>query len=173
MENKPTLKILQYNIRKELGTMTALLMDDITPGIDILAIQEPWYNTRNKSSYNPSSSQFYLAHRIGEGTRTCFYVNKDLDSDSWSVEYESDDLCTLRLYTTSGDEEGRARGTSIRIQNVYNPSPVTHRQSGSRPEFSELLNPPNPPNPPIWQPLLPTTSTMRSELVYSTSCCQR
>lgn len=81
MLDTPTLRILQYNIRHELGAITALLADRTVQGFDILAIQEPSYNAYNGSSYNPSSSTFHLAHRTGADTRTCFYVNKKLNLD--------------------------------------------------------------------------------------------
>ncbi len=81
MLEQPTLKIVQYNIRRELGTMTSLLIDPATQEVDVFAIQEPCYIKHNRSSYNPSASVYHLAHRSGEDTRVYFYINKKLDQD--------------------------------------------------------------------------------------------
>lgn len=131
MSDIPVLRILQYNIRHELGTITALLADRVVQGFDILAIQEPSFNAYNGSSYNPSSSAFHLAHRTGADTRTCFYINKKLKLDNWEVEYHSRDVCTLRLSVTTQD--GSAQLTEFQLHNVYNPSPslVTNENPSS------------------------------------------
>ena len=77
------LQILQYNIRHEaLLTIAPLLHNEKIGQFDILAIQEPWFNPYNQSSFNSSSSDFYLVHRFKTDTHTCFYVNKRLDLES-------------------------------------------------------------------------------------------
>ena len=73
--------------------------------MDILAIQELWFNLQNRSTYNPSSSQFYLFYRGEEGTRVCWYVNKRLDIDSWEAEYAGGDCCSLKL-TLKKEQKG-------------------------------------------------------------------
>ena len=77
------LQILQYNIRhKALSTMALLLHDKKIEQFDILAIQEPWFNLHNQSSFNPGSSNFHLVHRPKADTRIYFYINKRLDNES-------------------------------------------------------------------------------------------
>ena len=49
--------------------MIPLLESREVQKMDILAIQELWFNPQNRSTYNPSSSQFYLFYRGEEGTR--------------------------------------------------------------------------------------------------------
>ena len=57
-----TFRLLQYNIRKSKDTVAApLLADPRTRQFHILAIQEPWNNPFVQTSYNPSSSNFWLS----------------------------------------------------------------------------------------------------------------
>ena len=65
--------------------------------MDILAIQELWFNPQNRSTYNPSSSQFYLFYRGEKGTRVYQYINKRLDINSQEAKYASGDYCSLKL----------------------------------------------------------------------------
>ncbi len=52
------VRMMQYNIRHEKATVIAsLLEDEEVKGMDILAIQEPWIDSRTKSSYNPGSGK--------------------------------------------------------------------------------------------------------------------
>lgn len=62
--SRKTLRILQYNVRKgRVRVMVPLLENEEVQNMDILAIQEPWHNTQNQSSYNPSSSPFHLIYK--------------------------------------------------------------------------------------------------------------
>lgn len=108
MRSKP-IRILQQNVRKErIGTLVPLLEDRKIDQIDILAIQEPWHNNRDNSSYNPVTSQFYLAHRGEENTRTSFCINKRLESDSWEVHHPTADYSCLKIREV--DQGGETRG---------------------------------------------------------------
>lgn len=127
MIEQNNLHILEYNIRREaLTTMAPLLHDEKISQFDILAIEEPWYNPHNKSSYNPSDSSFYLAHRPEPDTRTCFYINKRLDLESWQVEDSGGDLCSIKLLIKDKHLESAGQRKEIWIQNIYNPSPASY-----------------------------------------------
>ena len=53
----------QYNMRKEkIKVLIPLLESEEVQDIDILAIQEPWFNITNKSIYNPLYSKFHLVY---------------------------------------------------------------------------------------------------------------
>ena len=54
----------------------------------------------NNISYNLGSSRFILAHNGDKEVRTYFYINKRIDSDSWGVEFKSNDLCSLWIKIT-------------------------------------------------------------------------
>ncbi len=121
MKNTATLRILQYNIRNELGTMTALLADAWIQDIDVLAIQESSFNSHTEFSYNSGTSQFHLVYRSGKDTRVCFYINKRLNSENWDVKFVTKDISTLRIRPRQREEADRIEG--LLIHNIYNPSP--------------------------------------------------
>lgn len=132
------LKILQYNVqRRKDAVMAPLLESKEVKDMDVLAIQEPARNLMNKTSYNPSTSRFHLAHGGDPEARTCFYINKRIEADSWGVEYQGSDLCSLWIQIKRNQnktEAGRAEGQSeekIWIHNVYNPSPVSYTSMDS------------------------------------------
>ena len=62
--------------------ITPLLEDPSVKEIDIVAIQEPSRNSMNGTTYNPSSSRFYLAYSSDLEARTYFYINKRIETDS-------------------------------------------------------------------------------------------
>ncbi len=79
MNCKPNLRILQYNNNGQSKVMLPLLEDDEVKEFDIIAIQEPSWNPATQTSHNSNASRFHLAHRSGQDTRTCFYINKKAD----------------------------------------------------------------------------------------------
>ena len=135
MSNIIGLKILHYNVQKKKDTVIAPLLENkIIKDIDILAIQEPARNGINSTLYNPSSSRFHLAHSGKREARTCFYINKRIDLDTWEVQYREGDLCLVGI---------QLKGELLWIHNVYNPSPVstTSRDSPSTlPALVEALD---------------------------------
>ena len=76
MNHKPTLSILQYNVRKSKDkVMATLLRDPKTHEHDILAIQEPWRNPFTATTHHPAKDVFdlYCPEGTEEGpTRVCF-----------------------------------------------------------------------------------------------------
>jgi len=59
--------------------MIALLQEKKIQEYDILMIQEPWRFRKGAKTYNPSRANFALEDNDG---RTCFYINKRIDSNS-------------------------------------------------------------------------------------------
>lgn len=113
--------------------MALLLHDNNIQQFDILTIQEPWYNLYNKSLFNSGSSRFHLAHRLKPDTRTCFYINKRLDLESWEFENERGDLCSIKLTICNREKRptGNNNPESIWIHNVYNPSLTSYKSTES------------------------------------------
>ena len=133
------LQILQYNIRHEaLLTMASLLHNEKIGQFDILSIQEPWFNPYNQSFFNPSSSNFYLVHRPKADTRTCFYVNKRLDLESWKITNEEKDLYSLKLVVKNMWPLNQWQ--EIWIHNVYNPSPISYTSSDNPSTLPQIQN---------------------------------
>ena len=147
MSKDSLLSVLQYNVRKSKdGVMAPLLEEQEIQDYDILAIQEPSYNSFNKSTYNPSSSKFLLAHESGPDVRTCFYINKRMDPASWEVRYRGGDFCSLRLNIKQGGREEGGSGTPsppaqeliLWVHNVYNQSPTSPEVATASPVLISL-----------------------------------
>lgn len=117
--------------------MAPLFQDKKIAQFDILAIQKPCYNVYNRSIFNPGSSNFFLAHRSEPDTRTCFYINKRLNLESWNVRNNNKDLCSIKL--SLQDSEGHSASKRvIWIHNTYNPSPILYKSIDSLSTFSEI-----------------------------------
>ena len=120
-----SLRVVQFNVRGEATkTMQPMFASKEVDNVDIIAIQEPPYSKLTRSSTNPGDG-FHLAFEGDETTRTCFYVNKRIDVDSWDVTYHGGNLCTLKIV-----REGVTDG-GLSIHNVYNPPPGKDRQGPS------------------------------------------
>ncbi len=152
MSNTNNFKIVQYNIRKESSLLTSLLQDEIIKDVDVLAIQEPSWNRANQSPHNDSTSCFHLAHKGNQETRTCFYINKRINTDSWEATFHDGDLCSLRFSSTDRiNAESQSEGTTdleqrttehkhIWVHNVYNPSPSQYTTTDSASTLPLLQN---------------------------------
>lgn len=60
-----TLSILQYNTRKSRNiVMIPLFQNENILDIDIIALQEPWRNTRDQTTYHPRKDAFpYISRK--------------------------------------------------------------------------------------------------------------
>lgn len=117
--------------------MAPLLQDRKIAQFDILAIQEPWYNIYNRSTFNPGSSNFFLAHKPEPDTCTCFYINKRLNLESWNVRNNDKNLCAIKL--SIWDRESRAEsGKIIWIHNIYNLSLTSYEPTNSLSTFPKI-----------------------------------
>ena len=68
MSEVERVKIVQYNVQKSYGTMSALLQDPGITQYDILAIQEPWLNSQaHGTTHNPTKGMFTTYLAAGEG----------------------------------------------------------------------------------------------------------
>lgn len=115
MSEHPILRILQYNIRKSYGqVMAPLFSEENIADFDISALQEPWKNTYQNTTFHPRKDAFELAYMDDPLTRVCFYINKKIALASWTVKFYSPDLCTLRIKTTSN--------RILHIHNIYKPT---------------------------------------------------
>lgn len=93
--------------------MEPMLADDQVGLYDIIALQEPWKNTLENRTYCPRASNFVPAYDDCK-RRSCFLVNKNLDTTTWHAEFLGPDLAILNL---------RLKGTSIWIYNTYSQPP--------------------------------------------------
>jgi ribonuclease HI/exonuclease III len=112
MYKSQTLKILQYNTQKSREVMADLFTRHTIGDYDILAIQEPYRNPFQNTTYHPAKDRFHLLYFNSGDTRACMFINKRIDSGTWNIRYVTGDICVLHLSTP--DEK------HMRIYNVYN-----------------------------------------------------
>jgi hypothetical protein len=77
--------------------MISLLANSQIRKYNILTIQKFWRNVCVSTSYNSFSTDFQLLYEMKENVRVCFYVNTKLNVNSWSIDFVSSDMCTLKL----------------------------------------------------------------------------
>ncbi len=132
MTVQPSLSILQYNTRKSKEQVMMPLFDD--PQIllfDVIAIQEPWRNSKFLTIYHPHKDQFHLAYLDNALTRVCFYIIKQFAQAEWYVTNHSLDLYTFHLQIYPDQ--------IIKIHNIYNPAPNNSHPRGCIPNLEKAL----------------------------------
>ena len=108
-----TLSILQYNTRKSRNiVMVPLFQSENILNIDIIALQEPWRNTRDQTTYHPRKDAFHLIYPESNKARVCFFINKKIEQSSWTYTVHSPDVITLHF---------KLPDRHIHIHNIYNP----------------------------------------------------
>lgn len=128
-----SLQILQYNVQRSTNkVLTPFLQEECVKQADIICIQEPMPDQNHFRLYNPSTSQFHLIHGTGH-VRTCIYVNKRLDINTWRKEIAESDICSIRIKVTTGEEQ-----EEVIIHNVYNPSPISYTATASPSTIPQL-----------------------------------
>jgi hypothetical protein len=81
-------------------------------GYDILAIQEPYRNPFQNTTYHPAKDRFHLLYLDSESTRTCLFISKRIDPSTWNAKHINKDICVLQLKTP---DQGQ-----FSLYNVYN-----------------------------------------------------
>src|SRR5437016_7401701 len=110
-----TVTILQYNCGNANHKSARPFFDRLDPdNHHIVAIQEPYYNAKSKSTYCPP--RYYLTYHPDASTRVCFMISKALGIGSWTYETGHADIAMLSLRVDHG---------LVDIINVYNPRPAT------------------------------------------------
>lgn len=84
-----------------------------TGDIDIIAIQEPWRNSKSKTIPNIDKERFELVSLVNDPkARVYFFVNKKAALASWNYKTYSSDLATLLINTSDRRK--------VQIHNIYN-----------------------------------------------------
>lgn len=109
------LTILQYNIQKSRKEVVIPLFEDQrVQNVDILAIEEPWRNPAQATTYHPLKRFLELVFEDrSNNTRECFFVNRRLALSESGFTHHTPDLCTPHLKI--------AELRKIHIHSVYNP----------------------------------------------------
>jgi hypothetical protein len=136
MRNTNVLIILQYNVRNErVRTMISLLADKNIQNYDVIAIQKFWRNLFASISLNSSQSDFHLLYRLKDDIKICFYVNDQINIESWKVEYFTIDLSVFKMIVKEVEEDTKM----IRIHNVYNSSLISYTSKDSSFTLSKII----------------------------------
>lgn len=111
-----SIRVLQYNVQKSKNGVMAPLLEGTHTSYDIIAIQEPWLNSYNGSTYCPRSCQYNLIFPQAGRARTCILINKQIPTSKWRSGQEPD-YCWVRLELESGP---------VTIHNVYSEAPESY-----------------------------------------------
>src|ERR1700684_4177489 len=101
-----SFKILQYNVQKSYTVMAALLRDPQVLQFDVIAIQEPWLNSFDRSrTHNPTQGRFFVYMNTTEGRPlVCFLIRDTIDKSTIRVTGCGANISTLQIRT---EIEGR------------------------------------------------------------------
>jgi len=111
------LKVLQYNVQKSKDKVIALLLTDKAITLyNILVFQKLWQNPYKNAIYYLSLSVFYIVYNNQE-KQSCFLINKNLDINSWDIDYSGPDIYSLRLQLPD---------ITLWIYNFYNQLPKSY-----------------------------------------------
>ncbi len=91
--------------------MVTLFQNNNILNIDIIALQEPWRNTRDQTTYHPRKNAFHLVYPESDKTRVCFFVNKRIEQSSWTFTVHSPDIISLHI---------KPPERQVHIYNIYN-----------------------------------------------------
>lgn len=92
--------------------MIPLFQNDNILSIDIIAIQEPWRNTRDITTYHPRKDTFHLLYSETNKARVCYFINKKIDQTTWTYTIDGPDVISLHFNLPD---------RCIHIHNIYNP----------------------------------------------------
>lgn len=107
------LRILQHNVSKPKDVaLASLFQNSNVLEYDVLAIQEPWRNPFMATSYHPLKTYFHLAYLADDMTRVCLYINKRIDSSTWTILFIAPDIICMKI----SDPQSSKR---VHIFNVY------------------------------------------------------
>jgi exonuclease III len=114
--NKKPFTIIQYNTHRSRDVVMADFLSK--PGVqsaDIIAVQEPWENPYNDTTYHPLKQTHELLFpsnsETGTRARVCMYISKETGTE-WTHYVHSAFCQEVRLKTTGSG--------NIRIFNIYN-----------------------------------------------------
>ena len=109
------LTVIQYNCGNANYRGARPFFDSLRPEKHhIIAIQEPAISKRNKATYTPPG--YHLGIHPNQLTKTAFLISKEIKSSEWHWTHHNENLSSIRLTLREG---------TLRIINVYNPSPAT------------------------------------------------
>uniref|UniRef100_A0A9Q8L8Q9 Endonuclease/exonuclease/phosphatase domain-containing protein n=1 Tax=Passalora fulva TaxID=5499 RepID=A0A9Q8L8Q9_PASFU len=134
------ITIVQYNVNKSRDKVQRHFLQELDPlRHHVIAVQEPWINpyVGLPATCNDRRYHTVIAGQRGVIPRTCIYVSKTIDLESWKVilpqQGNLGDITSIQIDTTQGP---------IQIHNVYNPLPRgrTSRELGTLAHLERTLS---------------------------------
>lgn len=105
------IAILQFNCGGANYGISRPIFDAMSPDThSILAVQEPAFNNRTRTTYCPRGYQ--LAYNPDPTSKVCFLIGDQIHTSHWSHKVYSPYVASLRIQTAGGPLE---------LINVYNP----------------------------------------------------
>jgi hypothetical protein len=111
--------LLQYNVHKSWDVMATFLRDEKVLAADVVAVQEPWRNDKNRTTHQPATAEFQLLYpKSSEPNQpgVCFFISKKINPRTWSCQQISTDYQILKVRRA---HQGRD-WTDLFIHNIYN-----------------------------------------------------
>jgi hypothetical protein len=115
--------------------MISLLVDKNIQDYDVIAIQKSWWNSFASISLSNNQSDFHLLYKSENDIKICFYVNEQINIESWKIEYSTIDLSVLKIIVKEVEKDTKM----IRIRNVYNSSLISYTSKDNSFTLSKIM----------------------------------
>ena len=102
--------------------------------MNILTVQKSAHSLNTADTHNLSSSRFHLMNLSDLQSCICFYINKSIDINFWSVKIREINYCSIKIMICSDTEIWQ----KIFIHNVYNSLSVSTTSTDSLFTLSHL-----------------------------------
>lgn len=129
---KAELAVFQCNVTRSRLILNLLLRDKTTQQRDIVAIQEPWWNSKKGLTHHLSQAKkdFHLVFdqqtEKAERPKVAMYINKRISSTLWSLAFQSHLLHPQRIHEPG--KEGGQTGME-ELKKPENPTSVARTWS--------------------------------------------
>jgi hypothetical protein len=115
--------------------MISLFADKNVQDYDVIAIQKFWRNFFASISLSSNQNDFHLLYRSKDDIKICFYVNDQINIESWKIEYFTIDFSVLKMIVKEIEENTKM----IRIHNVYNSSFISYTSKDNSFTLSKIM----------------------------------
>ena len=93
------ITILQYNMHiSKDKVMAPFFRDRTNDNYSVIAVQEPWINSHNPeliTTHHSNTAHYELFFPTGANPHTCFFINKEIPVQNWTIVQHSPDLISL------------------------------------------------------------------------------
>jgi hypothetical protein len=115
--------------------MISLLADKNFQDYNVIAIQKFWRNLFASISLSSNQNDFHLLYKSKDDIKICFYVNNQINIESWKIEYFTIDFNVLKMIVKEIEKNTKM----IRIHNVYNSSLISYTSKNNSFTLSKIM----------------------------------